>query len=123
MKLISFGTTFLSLEELTLVLTLLFVVAGFLIVIGFRKAGFAMIGSALVLALLPVFEPFLDPILTLIPDWAFWLLIGLFGLTILRWVLNIFIGREAANSAIGNLVASAIKGVITAPLRALRKFF
>ena len=65
MKLISFGTTFLSLEELTLVLTLLFVVAGFLIVIGFRKAGFAMIGSALVLALLPVFEPFLDPILTL----------------------------------------------------------
>lgn len=123
MKLITFGSSFLSPTELTQVVALLLMMAGFMVMIGFRKAGFAMIGGVLVMAFLPVLDPFFDSIFSLLPAWAFWLLVGFFVLAIFRWVLELLIGRDAANHAIGDLAASAIKNIIAFPFRVLRRLF
>lgn len=62
---ITLGNSFLSPEELTQIFALLLMVAGFLIMIGFRKAGFAMIGGVLVMAFLPVLVPILGSLFSI----------------------------------------------------------
>lgn len=59
-RLITPGNSFLSLDELMQVVALLMMVAGFLVIVGFRKVGFTMLGLVLVMAFLPILAPILN---------------------------------------------------------------
>ena len=114
---------------------LLIVLAGTCFVFGGRKAGKRLLLAALAVAALPVV---LDALGLPEVDWRRWLpgyvdervaiyavyAVGfLVAMNVLRHVLAFFVGYGAADSAVGNLLASAIASVFAIvrwPFRAMR---
>jgi hypothetical protein len=75
-------------------LPLLLAMAGFLIILGFRKAAGGMIGLVLISACSPLFEPIVEALIDSLPGWALLLLVFFLLLKILRFVGELFLGPE-----------------------------
>lgn len=110
-------------EVLVSIYTLLLTVAGLLMIVGMRRTSLALIGVTMISMILPVFDPVFDSALSLLPDWAFWLLVIVFGLGALRWAAEALVGKEATNQAVGNLLSDAVKGLLLLPFRAVGWLF
>lgn len=123
MKWIPFIDMVFPAESLASLYLLLLTLAGVLMIVGMRKTSLALIGMTVMSMILPVFDPMFDSAFELLPDWAFWLLVIVFGLGILRWAAEVFIGKDATNQAVGNLLSDAFKGLLALPFRAIGWLF
>jgi uncharacterized membrane protein len=85
---------------------LLLVVAGLLMMIGFRRMAWTLVGSIILLAL---FSPFIDAIIDVLPLWFVAILIIFFGISFFRLIL----GRRIAD----NVISYLIYDLIRAPFR------
>jgi hypothetical protein len=88
------------------------VLAGFLIIIGFRKAGFSLIGGVVLLAL---FSPFIEAFVELLPTWLLIIIMIFFAMSLLRLIF----GERAADHVIGRLLYD----IILLPFRFIGWFF
>lgn len=103
-------------------LPLVVVVAGILVILGFRQVG---IGLLLTILLLPILTPFVENVVAQLPPWIPLIVILIVGLSILRAILSVILGSRAADHAIGILSADAIRLAFVAflflPLRVVRR--
>ena len=84
----------------------LLVLAGILMIIGFRKAALGIVASVVLLA---IFSPFIDSLIDALPTWILIILMIIFVMSILRFVF----GRGVAD----HLIARLLYDVILMPFR------
>lgn len=108
-------------EALPLVIALV----GLALMLGLIRIRTALTALLTVL-LLVALTPLLDAFLAMLPGWLLLVLVLLAGLSLLRGVLELTLGRQAAAGALGNLAADAIRwslrllfGLFILPFRAL----
>lgn len=98
-------------------LPLVIMVAGLLMILGFRRTGLGMLGTAL---LLPVIAPFVEALFGELPPWVSLAILAFFGLAILRGMAALVIGQRAADTMVGSLAADVVRlvvGMLFFPLR------
>lgn len=117
MKLLPFADMVFSPAEMAVLFQLMIVISGILIMVGLRKLALSLLGVTLVTMFMPAMDPIFDSIFTSLPDWLFWGLVVLFGLGLLRWLLESLLGKEAVSHGMGILIADAVKGILGAPFR------
>jgi hypothetical protein len=84
------------------------VIAGLLVILGFRKLGLGIYGAILLMALL---TPFMDSLIAQLSQEIFWILMGVFFFSMLRLIL----GRRVME----NVLSYLIYDLIRAPFRFL----
>jgi hypothetical protein len=92
-------------------LPLLIIVAGALVILGFRATGIRLL---LITLLIPVLSPFAEAFLSGLPPWVAVIVVLIVGLSILRAILFVLLGRSAAEHAIGILAADIIRVAVVA---------
>jgi hypothetical protein len=100
-------------------LPLVIVAAGLLMILGFRRAGLGVLGTAL---LLPVLSPFIEALFGELPPWVSFVVLAFVGLAILRGLAALLIGERAADHMTGSLAADVVRfvvGMLFFPLRAV----
>jgi hypothetical protein len=80
----------------------LIVLAGFLVMTGFRKAGLALLGSVVLMSLL---SPFLDSLLNALPVWMLLVLMFFFALSLFK----LLFGRNVADHVIAHILYDMIR--------------
>jgi hypothetical protein len=104
-------------DELTAsLLAPLVTLAGLLMIFGFRKVAGGIIVFVLIYAFSPIFEPLIETLLDSLPDWMILLLAVFIVLQVLRFVLEVFLGKEAAGQVLASIVQSRITWMITSLL-------
>lgn len=119
--------------------TLFIVLSGFAFMVRMTRVAWSLIVLAVILlALEPLIEPLLDAAIDAgwdqgvalvhqLPWWITAIVAALFGLIILKIVLSLFLGRRAADHAVGVLAADGIRALLwiflAAPFRVIRSFF
>lgn len=84
----------------------LLVLAGILMIIGFRKAALSIVGSVLLLALL---SPFIDALVDALPTWLLVIMMIFFVMSLFRFIL----GERVAD----HLIAHLLYDIILMPFR------
>jgi hypothetical protein len=100
-------------------LPLVIVATGLLMILGFRRAGLSVLGTAL---LLPVIAPFVEALFGELPPWVSLVVLAFIGLAILRGMAALVIGQRAADTMAGSLAADVVRIVVEMlffPLRAV----
>ena len=120
MKLVTLLSTFLPDEVYIQIIALLITLSGFLMIIGMRKTALTLLGSSILLGVLPAFDPVIESLFLQFPPWVFWVMFVITGLIIFRSTLEFIVGKEATDVAVGDLIASAIKSILALPFRILR---
>lgn len=110
------GSTLLTLFTPDSALAPLLVTAGLLTIFGFRKPAGGIIIFVLACAFSPMFEPFIEALLGALPDWVILLLVVFIVLQVLRFVLEVFLGKEAGGHILAGIVRSQITWSISALL-------
>jgi len=98
-------------------LPLVIMVAGLLMILGFRRAGLSILGAAL---LLPMLAPFVEALFGELPPWVSLVILAFIGLAILRGLAALLIGQRAADTMVGSLAADVVRivvGILFFPLR------
>jgi hypothetical protein len=90
-------------------LPLLIMVAGLMMVIGFRRAGLSLLGLAL---LTPILAPVIEALIAELPPWLSLVILILVGLSILRGLSVLLIGPRATDQVVGSLVADIVRPVV-----------
>jgi hypothetical protein len=85
---------------------LVLVVAGILMILGFHKMAWTLVGSIILLALL---SPFIDALIDVLPLWLITILIVIFSISFFRLIF----GRRIAD----NVISYLIYDLIRAPFR------
>lgn len=98
----------------------LLVLAGILTMIGLKRLASGLILFVLGMAFLPMFEPFIEAIVEVLPDWAVILIIVGFGLVLLRALAALFLGANAADQMAGTLAADLVRFFLLLPFRGFR---
>jgi hypothetical protein len=99
---------------------LLIVVAGLLIMVGLKRLGVSLIGFVMLSLFIP---PFIEPLLAELPDWAVWLMLAFFGLSLLRLLLGRRIWDNMWGTLLGNLLTALVLGLFRIPFRVARALF
>ena len=99
---------------------LLMVVAGLLITVGLKRWGVSLIGFVMLSLFIP---PFIEPLLAELPDWAVWLMLAFFGLSLLRLLLGRGIWNNMWGTLLGNLLTALVLGLFRIPFRVARALF
>lgn len=81
---------------------LVLVVAGILMILGFRKMAWTLVGSIILLALL---SPYIEALIDVLPLWLIGILIVIIGISFFRLIL----GRRIADNVISYLVYDLIR--------------
>jgi hypothetical protein len=95
---------------------LMIVGAGLAMIVGARALAGGLLVGALALVFLPVI---LAPIFELLPAWVLLGLLVCFGFGIARALLELAIGKRAAEHTVGILAADVIRYSVVAPFRLL----
>ena len=98
-------------------LPLVIMVAGLMMILGFRRAGLGVLGTAL---LLPVLAPFVEALFGELPPWVSLVVLAFVGLSILKGLAALLIGPRAADHMAGSLAADIVRivvGMLFFPLR------
>lgn len=90
---------------------LLFVFGGLAFMVGARRIALGLLGIAVAIILL---RPLAEPLLDMLPVWVLVVLLFYVGVAMLRAVFELFIGRRAADTAMGTLAADFFKFLIKA---------
>ena len=104
----------------------LLVLAGILTIVGMKRLASGLILFVLAMAFAPMFEPIVDALVAMLPDWAVVLLLVVFGLIVLRALASLLIGTNAADHMVGTLAADVVRFFVILPFRgfrALLRFF
>lgn len=99
---------------------LLIVAAGFLIMIGLKRMGLAVIGFVVLSILLP---PLLEPLLAELPDWVIWTMLAGFALSMLRLIMGPDIWGNMWGTFFGNVLTGLALGLVRAPVWLARALF
>lgn len=91
-------------------LPLIIMVAGLMMVIGFRGAGLSLLGLAL---FTPILAPVVEALIAELPPWVALVILILVGLLILKGLSVLLIGPRATDHAVGSLVADIIRPVVS----------
>jgi hypothetical protein len=102
-------------------LVLVVVVGAFLVML--RLASFrAVLGSVLVIALLPLLAPLFEALLGLLPMWLSLAILLVSGFWFLQTIATLILGRRAAAHMVGTLAADLVRFFVVAaffPIRLL----
>lgn len=90
------------------------ILAGLAFILQARKFGVRLILAGIACALLP---PLVAPFLPFVPPWLMALLCAGTALSVSQLLLNLTIGRGAADQVVGTLVADLIRFVVLLPFR------
>lgn len=107
-------------EAMEALLPVLLVLAGLLTIVGLKQLAGTLILFVFAIAFLPVFEPFIEAIVAVLPDWAVILLVVGFGLVLLRALAALFLGANAADQMVGTLAADMVRFFLLLPFRGFR---
>lgn len=89
-------------------LPLVIMVAGLMMVIGFRRAGLSLLGLAL---LTPILAPFVEALIAELPPWVSLIILILVGFSLLRGLSVLLIGPRATDHMVGSLAADIVRPV------------
>jgi hypothetical protein len=103
------------------VLLPLLVMAGLLMIIGFRKAASGIMVFVLIGAFSPMFEPIVEGLINALPWWAVFLLVVFIVLQVLRFTGELFLGPEVWGSFFGGVLRGGLRFVM--PLLLLLGFY
>ncbi len=96
------------------------VLAGILTILGLKRLASGLILFVISMAFLPVFEPFIEAIVAMLPDWALILVLVVVGLALLRVVAGLFLGQRASDQMVGTLAADVVRFLLLLPFRGFR---
>jgi hypothetical protein len=93
------------------------VIGGLMLVVGARQRGLALVGLAIAIPIISVIvEALMNDVFTMVPDSLVlpvaWLIMGVAYLMLLAAFVKMVFGEKAVDHAKGELLASAIKGVL-----------
>ena len=91
-------------------LPLIIMVAGLMMVIGFRRIGLSLLSLAL---LTPILAPFVEALIAELPPWVSLVILILVGLSILKGLSVLLIGPRATDHMVGSLVAATVRPVVS----------
>jgi len=98
-------------------LPLVIMIAGLMMILGFRQVAFSILGVVL---LFPILAPFVEALLGELPPWVSLVILAFVGLAILRGLAALLIGQRAADTMVGSLAADVVRiivGILFFPLR------
>lgn len=84
--------------------------------------GRAALGILGLILLLPILSPFVEAFMGILPPWIALVILLIVGLSILRGLAAIFIGRGGADTMVGTLAADVVRIIVAClflPLRAV----
>lgn len=104
-------------ELLGLVVAAMVVAGGLMIVVGSRQRGSALVGLAIAIPFISVIvEALMNDVFTMVPDALVlplaWLIMGAAYVMLLAGLVTMVFGQKAVDHAKGELLASALKGVL-----------
>jgi hypothetical protein len=100
-------------------LPLLFLLAGLMLVLGFRRMALGLLLSLILMALL---SPLIESLFSALPLWISTLLLIVIGFWLLRGVVSLILGARATDHVVGILAADVIRMIFRMmfwPLRLL----
>ncbi|MGH8498140.1 MAG: hypothetical protein ACRERV_04940 [Methylococcales bacterium] len=115
----SLATWLVPEELISSILALSLVISGLLMMVGLRKAAMALIVFVLVTAFLPVFDPVIEELVAVLPDWVLILSLVAFVFMALKALTAWLFGEKASNQAWANVFVNAIVFVLRLPFKIL----
>ena len=98
-------------QELVIVM---FVGAGLAMIVGARRIAGGLLIAAMAVVFLPVL---LAPLFNALPGWLLWCVIVVFGLSLLRGLFVVVIGKNSTDHMVGILAADVLRATLLAPFR------
>lgn len=98
-------------------LVLLFMLAGFALMFGFRQVAAGLFVTALLCIILP---PFIEELMAQAPAWLSLLILVVVGIALVRGVMESLIGKRATGNVIAELILSVLRSffwVLSLPFR------
>lgn len=92
----------------------LIVGAGLAMIVGARRLAGGLLAGAIALAVLPAL---LAPLFEALPTWLLVAMLACFGFGVIRALLELSIGKRAADNTVGILAADVIRFSVLAPVR------
>ena len=104
-------------ELLGLLVFAMIVLGGLMLVVGARQRGLALVGVAVAIPFISVVvEALMNDVFTMVPDALVlplaWLIMGVAYVMLLAAFVKLVFGEKAVDHAKGELLASALKGVL-----------
>lgn len=104
-------------ELLGLLVFAMIVLGGLMLVVGARQRGLALVGLAVAIPFISVVvEALMNDVFTMVPDALVlplaWLIMGVAYVMLLAAFVKLVFGEKAVDHAKGELLASALKGVL-----------
>lgn len=104
-------------ELLGLLMFAMIVAGGLMLVVGARQRGLALVGVAVAIPFISVVvEALMNDVFTMVPDALVlplaWLIMGVAYVMLLAAFVKLVFGEKAVDHAKGELLASALKGVL-----------
>ena len=97
-------------------LVVMIAVAGLAMVAGARRLAVTLFSAAALMIFLPVL---LAPLFDALPYWLLVVLMVFFGLSLVRTLFNLLIGKNSTDQMIGTLAADVVRALLLAPFRLL----
>ena len=88
--------------------------AGLAMIVGARRIASGLLVTALTVIFMPVL---LAPLFDTLPGWLLWCVIVVFGLSLLRGLFVVAIGKNSTDHMVGILVADVVRTALLAPFR------
>lgn len=92
-------------------LPLLIVGVGLALILGLLT-GRAVLGILGLLIIIPMLVPFIEALFGAMPPWISVLILVIIGLSLLRGLAGLFIGRRAADTMVGTLAADVVRFIV-----------
>lgn len=98
----------------------LLVIAGILTIMGLKRLAGGLVLFVLAIAFSPVFQPFIEALIAVLPGWVVVvILIGL-GFALLRACVALIFGTGVSDQMLGTLLADLVRVLILLPFRGFR---
>ena len=109
-------------DELVMpLMTLGIVLGGFALTIGARRMAATLFIGSVGLALLPLFDPYVESLIGSVPRWAVAAMLVILGLVVLHQVAGFLFSRRAADQIVATLAVDFIRFLVILPLRIIQR--
>lgn len=98
----------------------LLVIAGILTIMGLKRLAGSLALFVLVIAFLPLFQPFMEALIAALPGWAVVVLLVGLGFALLRVFTALIFGKGVSDQMLGTLLADLVRFLILLPFRGFR---
>lgn len=101
----------------------LVLIGGAILVMFGRARATSVLGIVFLLAVLPVFAPLIEAVFDMLPGWLALVILAVIGISILRGLGILILGRTVADHVAGELVADLVRLLVMATTFPFRLFW